>query len=204
MKITKISAQQKNAERVNIFVDGKYELSLSLGELLEQKIKVGTELDEAELKAIHKISADGKLKLRTLEWLMSRPRSRKELREYLYKKKLDKEQIKALCEYFTGNGYQNDDTFARWWVDQRVRKNKSDLSIKTELQQKGISPELIAKNLQLESDNKQRLESLIISKNLHNKYPEKQKLIQYLRSKGFVYSDIVDVLAGLNTETDNF
>jgi regulatory protein len=204
LKITKISAQQKNHDRVNVFIDGKYELSLTLNEIIDHKVKVGLELDKASLKALHKISTDGKLKARTLEWLLSRPRSRLELQTYLFKKGLDKDQITAFCDYFAAKNYQNDETFAKWWVGQRIAKNKSDLSIKTELKQKGINSELIANSLQLEQNNKQRLKNLIISKKLTTKYPDKQKLIQYLAGKGFGYSDIVDVLADLNEGAESF
>lgn len=204
MKISKISAQQKNPDRVNIFIDGKYQLSLMLSQVLELKVRVGKEIDELDLKLLQKASDEGKLKARTLEWLLSRPRSSKELRDYLYKKGLDKEQIEHTCKYFADKNYQNDEAFAKWWIEQRVAKNKSDLSIKTELKQKGIAEEIIVNNLQLNLDNKKRLKKLIESKNLINKYPDRQKLIQYLAGKGFYYSDIVEVLADLNTGGDNF
>lgn len=204
MKITKLTAQQKNQDRVNVFIDGKYELSLTLDELLDHKVKVGTELDEAGLKNLKKVSEDGKLKARTLEWLLSRPRSKKELKDYLYKKGLDKDQIEHFTDYFAAKGYQNDDQFAKWWVSQRQAKNKSSLSIKTELRQKGIAPEIIVNNLQQDFDDQNQLKNLIINKKLMQKYPDRQKLMAYLAGKGFGYSDIVDVLDGLNDGAESF
>jgi regulatory protein len=204
MKVTNITAQQKNPDRVNIFIDGEYKLSLTLSQILEYQVKQGKEIDDSNLKLLQKASDEGKLKARTLEWLLSRPRSSKELRDYLYKKGLDKEQIDSICKYFADKNYQNDEVFAKWWIDQRLAKNKSDLSIKSELKQKGIDEEIIVNNLQHVLDNKQRLKNLIDSKNLLNKYQDRQKLMQYLASKGFSYSDIVEVLADLNTGGDNF
>lgn len=203
MQITKLTKQINSPDRVNIFIDGAYEFSLTLDEVLEHKIKVGKELDAQDLKILKKVSDDGKLKARTLEWLLARPRAYKELKDYLHKKKLDKEQIIKFCEYFTERGYQNDEQFAKWWVDQRVRKNKSDLSIIAELKQKGISEDVIANVLQLQVSNSDRLKDLIVSKKLINKYPDKPKLIRYLASKGFTYSDIVDVLDELSEGTFN-
>jgi regulatory protein len=78
MTITKITEQVKNPNRVSIFVDGKYSFSLSLDQLLDLRLKVSYELDEARLKELVKLSQVGKLKMRTLEWLMIRPHSAKE------------------------------------------------------------------------------------------------------------------------------
>ena len=78
MKITAIKAQVKNPERVSIFVDDKYSFSLSLDELVKYKIKNGAELDKADIKKYKKLSDDGKLRARSLEWLLNRPHSIRE------------------------------------------------------------------------------------------------------------------------------
>lgn len=39
MKITALKAQIKNPERVSVFVDGKYSFSLTINEVIDQKIK---------------------------------------------------------------------------------------------------------------------------------------------------------------------
>src|SRR3954468_12937735 len=107
MKITSIKQQVKNPERVSVFVDGKYEFSLSLDELVKYKLKNNDELDKADVKRFKKISADGKLRARALEWLMNRPHSERELRDYLYKKKVEKDQIESLVDEFTHKGHLN-------------------------------------------------------------------------------------------------
>jgi hypothetical protein len=101
MKITSIKQQVKNAERVSVFVDGKYTFSLSLDELLAHKLKTNDELGAHDVKKFKKISADGKLRARALEWLMSRPRSEREFRDYLYRKKAETEQIENLVNEFS-------------------------------------------------------------------------------------------------------
>src|ERR1700709_459622 len=98
MKITSIKQQVKNPERASLFVDGKYSFSLSLNELVAEKLKINQEIDEAELKRLKKLSEDGKLKNRAMEWVMNRPRSIRELRDYLYRKKAEPEQITGITE----------------------------------------------------------------------------------------------------------
>jgi hypothetical protein len=75
MTVTRISGQVKNTDRVSVYVDGKYSFSLSFNQLLDTKLKVGTEVTDEDLEHFNALSKDGKLKMRTLEWLMIRPRS---------------------------------------------------------------------------------------------------------------------------------
>jgi hypothetical protein len=93
MKITNIKQQVKNPERVSIFIDSKYIFSLSLDELVKYKLKNNQEFSEGEIKKFKKISEDGKLKARALAWVLSRPHSTRELKDYLYRKKADPELI---------------------------------------------------------------------------------------------------------------
>src|SRR5581483_11901484 len=117
MKLTSIKQQVKNPERVSIFVEGKYEFSLSLDELVKYKLRNGDELEKSDLKRFKKISADGKLRGRALEWLLSRPRSQREFRDYLYRKKTEPEQIDSLSGEFTEKGYLDDAKFAVWFAE---------------------------------------------------------------------------------------
>ena len=105
MRITAIKQQVKNPERVSIFVDGRYEFSLSLDELLQQKLKNGQELDLADVKRLKKVSDDGKLRTRALEWLLGRPHSTRELKDYLYRKKAGPELTESLVSEFTDKAY---------------------------------------------------------------------------------------------------
>ena len=78
MKITAIKAQQKNPDRVSVFADGTYVFSLTIDQVLQTGLKRGIEIGQAELDTYKKLSADGKLKARTYEWLLGRPHSTKE------------------------------------------------------------------------------------------------------------------------------
>jgi regulatory protein len=112
VKITSIKQQVKNPERVSVFVDDKYAFSLSLDELIKYKLKNDDELDKADIKKFKKISADGKLRARALEWLVNRPHSDREFKDYLYRKKVEPEQIESLVNEFTDKGYLDNAKFA--------------------------------------------------------------------------------------------
>jgi regulatory protein len=201
MKITAIKAQVKNDNRVSIFLDGKYSFSLSLDQLLEEKLKKNEEIDEQRLKVLKKLSDEGKLKQRTIEWVLGRPHSTKEFKDYLFKKQADKELIEAWVEEFTDKKYLDDEKYALWFAENRRRKNKSDRAITSELYSKGISSSIIQSTInELDSESDSEKSELEALKLLVDKiggrprYQDEQKLKSYLISKGFKYQDIKDVL----------
>ncbi len=197
MKITKISAQVKNPDRVSIYIDGVYSLSLNLDQLLVEKLKVGLELDESRVEQLKKLSTIGKIRMRTIEWLYIRPRSEKELVTYLKKKQLSDEDTTVLIKDMQDKEYQNDLKFAIWWRDQRLLKNKSKRYIAQELRLKGLDT-VTVNNVMLELDDKQSLADLIDKKRLLTKYPDRQKLALYLMRQGFDYPLIKEYLLGIS------
>lgn len=191
MKITSIKQQVKNPERASIFVDGNYEFSLSLDELVKYKLKNSQELDKAELKKFKKISADGKLRARALEWLLNRPHSEREFRDYLYKKKVEPEQIDSLIAEFTGKGYLDNSKFAAWFVELQARRGKSDRAIRSELYKKGISREIADDVLPQAVSEESRLNEMIAKKGRLSRYKnDPEKLMRYLVSQGFGWQEV--------------
>jgi regulatory protein len=134
MRITDISLQAKNPNRVNISVDGKYRFSLDVFQVGELGIKRNNDYSEAEIVGFETESQFGKLYARTLEYAMLRPRSVKEIRDYLWKKTLttkyksrktgeikdkpgiSKEITERVLERVQQKGYVNDEQFTRWWL----------------------------------------------------------------------------------------
>lgn len=195
MKITSIKQQVKNPERASIFIDGKYSLSLSLNELVAEKLKINAELDEPELKRLKKMSDDGKLRMRALEWVMNRPRSVREFRDYMFRKKADPDLVDRLIDEFAERNYLNEVRFAEWLTDMRRRKGKSERAIKAELASKGITRE-ITDEMTDSAGEIERLREVAQKKIKHARYKtDQQKLIQYLARQGFGYDDIKQVLS---------
>lgn len=196
MKISKISEQIKNKDRVSIYIDGSYAVSLTISQLLDEKLKTGDEIDESGLKKLQKLSADGKLKMRALEWLYLRPRSSRELADYLRRKKVEPADIEQWVQQFQKSGIQNDANFARWWVEQRRNKQRSASYIRQELRSKGVDSDTISTAMENnDSTDSDSLKLLITKKRRNIKYQDDKKLTEYLLRQGYSYSDIVEALA---------
>jgi len=194
--ITAIKSQVKNENRVSIFLDGKYSFSLTLDQLLEQALKKNDELEESDIKNLKKLSDEGKLRQRAIEWVMGRPHSTRELRDYLYRKKVEKDFMEQLIDDFTEKNYIDDRRFAEFFADNRKRKNKSIRAIKSELMAKGISSSVADQVLsEHETTNNEALKKLIDKISGRPRYQDEQKLKAYLVSKGFSYNEVKEALS---------
>jgi regulatory protein len=203
MKITKIAEQVKNPNRVSVFVDGKYNFSLTLSQLLELRLKVGGEVDAKQLAKFKDSSKEGKLKMRALEWLIIRPRSCQEFADYLKRKGLKPAVIAKWLKDFTTKSYLGDEAFAKWWLEQRLHQQKSLRFIKFELRRKGVKSAIIDDVLaNNQAAERVALKALVLKKRRLAKYQDNQKLTQYLLRQGYNYSSIKDVLTDEDVLTE--
>lgn len=196
MKITKIAAQVKRADRYSVFVDEKYAFSLSADQLLEQKLAAGDELDSSEVKKLKKLSADDKIYNAALNYLAIRPRSRWEIETYLSRKKAEPELVASIIEKLENQRLIDDEAFARAWIENRKLLNpRSHRKLVAELRAKRVPDETIAKVLEKNTEEEREiLKMLVEKKRQQTKYKDDQKLAQYLARQGFNYDDIKQIL----------
>jgi regulatory protein len=203
MKITAIKAQIKNPERVSVYLDGKYSFSLTQSQLLERRLHSGMDLTEQELEDLKKASDYGKLLERTMNYVMIRPRSIREVRDYLWRKKAEPEVSENIIQRLEARSYLGDAAFARSWVRSRqLTKPVSKRRLQAELAQKGVASELIeqAINGDTEYDELEALREIITKKRKQTRYQDEQKLMQYLARQGFSYDVIKSTLAESDAE----
>lgn len=144
MRITAIKAQVRNPERISVYVDGKYSFSLSQSQLLESKIYSGLDITEEKLAELKQASDYGKMLERVINYVMIRPRSVCEVRDYLRLKKADPEMADKIIPYLQNRRYLDDGNFAASWVRSRqLTKPVSKRRLIAELRQKGVAPEII-------------------------------------------------------------
>lgn len=208
LKITGISVQARDKSRVNVSVNGKYRFSLDINQVAELGIRTGQEYSEAQLVALEQESLFGKLYTRTLEYCFVRPRSQREVKDYLYRKtrpRRDKNgELKAgvsvelterVFDRLVSKGYVNDRTFAQFWVENRnQRKGSSIRRLKSELAAKGVDRSVVGEILEASDRTDQAEIQKIIAKK-YRRYDDTQKLLAYLARLGFSYDDSKQAIA---------
>lgn len=207
-QVTDIKQAVRNPNRVNVFVDGKYAFSLDIAQLVDFKLKIGQDITAQQLAECKKASEFGKLYQRALEWVLMRPRSEKEVGDYLYRKlrtyapehidEFKTEIIQRLLD----KGYVDDNKFATYYVENRfVKKGVSQRRLTMELMQKGIKREIIDEVLK-KSERKDEEEIKKIIKRKWGKMSE-EKIIQYLCHQGFSFELARSLVRSYETDLQN-
>lgn len=196
MKITAIKQQVKRADRYSIFVDGKYEFSLSDTALLENKLATGQELTEGQVREYKQLSVDDKLYNLTLRYVALRPRSRWEIEFYLERKKASPALAESILNKLSNIGLIDDEKFAEAYVnDRRLLRPASRRKMTAELRKKHVAGDIIEKAIGSGREDEQAaLQAIIESKRRQSKYRDDLKLMQYLARQGFNYGDIKEAL----------
>lgn len=208
MLVTDIKLQVKNSNRVSIYLDGRYSFSLTVDQLASFNFKKGDDLSLEEVEAYKDESSYGKLKAVALDYLLLRTRSKKEFRDYLFRKTLstyDKKgkkiirytdaQAKRVYEHFLNTKYLDDELFAKTWVENRnLKKGVSKKKLYQELKQKGIEDYVIEQALRVSGRDDLGELKKVLAKKAERYKGDNNKLIRYLASLGFNYEDIKKAL----------
>lgn len=81
---------------------------------------------------------------KSLKFLSYRPRSEKEVRDNLLKKKASETIVDLIIKKLKEQRFLDDEEFTRWWIEQRTLvKPIGKRLIKVELTRKGIDKELV-------------------------------------------------------------
>ena len=207
MKITSITVQARDKSRVNVSVDGKYRFSLDITQVADLGIRINKEYSDEELTELEQESQFGKLYTRALEYCFARPHSRREVEQYLYRKTRPRRiktgelkdgvspvLTKRVFDRLDEKGYLNDETFARYWVENRqLRKGISRRKLEAELRTKGVDSRIIDEMLaDTHRSDDEELQKIIEKK--ARRYEDPQKFMAYLARQGFSYDDIKQAL----------
>ncbi|MBR6505536.1 RecX family transcriptional regulator [Candidatus Saccharibacteria bacterium] len=214
--ITDLKQGVKNPDRVNVFVNDKFSFSLDVSQVVDFKLKVGKKISEEELNELKSASEFGKLYQRALEWSLTRPRSERELKEYLCKKlRMSSSETLALARRYGERGApfapvvaktsSEDDSellknvfnrlVARGYVDDQKFAEwwVENRFVKKGVSQKRLRMELLKKGISkniidevLDARDDEAEIEKIIAKK-RMRYADDEKLIQYLCRQGFSF-----------------
>lgn len=145
--ITRLQIQQKNKERVNIFLNEEYAFSLEL--MLAAGLRKGQPLSEAEIAALQTEDEQKRTYAAALTFLGQRVRSRAEVEQRLQQREFTPEAIEQTMTRLQQEGYLDDATFGQQWVNNRQRfRPRSERALRYELRRKGMDNSVIDEVIQ--------------------------------------------------------
>lgn len=136
---------------------------------------------------------------RTIRYLSFRPRSEKEIKDFLKRKNVDEKITQRILQKLKEETFLDDREFTRWWIEQRTEFRKMGIRlIKLELRQKGIEDDLIdevihSSTVTIQTDEERAKELIERQARKHTKLSRQElfrKLGQYLSRLGFDYETI--------------
>ena len=207
--ITKIEVGKRNKERVNIYIDNEYALSISAELVYKENIKVKDEINVERLKKLADEDNYIKCKNSALKIIERTYKSEKELRDKLVLKGYDDHIIKRTINFLREYNLLNDTNYAKMYVKDRSR-NQGKNKIKYKLIQKGIDENIIEEELnKIDKDEIKKVvyemalkKYRVLSKRENDNYKLTQKLYRFLMGKGYDYDLIKDVVKSIVKSED--
>lgn len=208
MKITNLKASKK-AGKVQIFVDGKFAFTIGVNLISDFSLFKGKEVSREIIEKLKKEALVIGYFIRVTDLSIRRPRSKREIVQYLKKKfgrrKQSDDIIDEVVKRLEDKGIADDSKFAVWWVANRkqFRPRGKNLLIQ-ELRQKGIAKEIIDEVIKETTSEQEEFELAIDMAKRKLKYfpPEvtiedRLKLQAFLSRRGFNYSIASKVVKAL-------
>lgn len=202
--ITKIEAQKKKENRVNIFINDEFAFGCSSELVYYHSLSKGKEVNVEELKEI--ILEDNYItgKTKALKYLETSLRSEHQVREYLEKREYEDSVIDRVIEFLKEYKFIDDTYYAKAYASQNI-KSQGKNNIKYKLMKRGIAEEIIVKTLEdISSDEEYKTafklaekRCTLLCKNENDIWKIKTKLNSFLLSKGYEYDIVKSVIEKL-------
>lgn len=199
--ITKIEAQKRNKERVNIYIDEDYAFSLSAELVYKEGLVAKMEVDSERLSKIATEEGFLKCKEAALRTIERTYKTEKEMRDKLILKEFDINLIDRTIEFLKEYNLLNDENYVKMYVKDKF-KSEGQNKIKYALMRKGINEELIREEISKFNDGSQKEVAYdlavkkynLLAKREEDKYKISQKLYRFLTTRGYDYSVVSEVV----------
>ncbi len=198
-----ITSKPGNGNKVHIYIDNKYTLTLYDDFWYRSGYSEGQEITEDELASLKGEAGFRSAYEKGLKYLSMRGYSEKELYNKL-KLNFGDDAASRAVDKINSFGYLNDEEYCREYTEYLFKVKGYDVKrISYELKNKGIDPETVDNTLKiLDNEPIQRIIDMIRSKyekNLENEKDRKRLVNRFIRM-GYSYRDIKDAFSEMGVE----
>lgn len=198
-----ISSKPGNGNKVHIYIDDKYTLTLYDDFWYRSGYSEGQEISDDELASLKGEAGFRSAYEKGLKYLSMRGYSEKELYNKL-KMNFGDEAASRAIDKINSFGYLNDEEYCREYTEYLFKVKKYDIKrISYELKNKGIDPETIDNTLKiLDNEPIQRIIDMLRTKYEKNLETEKERkrLVNRFIRMGYSYRDIKDAFSEMGVE----
>jgi regulatory protein len=195
-KITALKVQQRNKDRVNVYLDGEYAFGLS--RIVAAWLRIGQELEPEKAGQLQTADAQENALQKALHFLSFRPRSEQEVRDNLIKHEFSEGVIEEIIARLRRGNLVDDQAFAKMWVENRSEfRPRGGRLLRAELRQKGIPDPVIASTLAPLDENRLALKAARKNARRYRHLDQEafqKKMFGFLARRGFPYEAISEVV----------
>lgn len=189
--ITKVEVQKKDETRVNIYVDDKFYVGMSMECAIKNHIKKGLEID---LNILDELVLDDEKTVamaKATKYMGGALKTTKQIRDYLRKKEFAPNTIDYVINKMLEYGYLDDENYAKSFVLTYSNKY-GKLKLKSMLKSKGVSDKIIDSMLGGEVELSDSMEATATKYMKNKELNEKNivKLARFLMSRGYEFDKI--------------
>jgi regulatory protein len=196
-RITALTLQKHNRQRVSVFLDGEY--AFGLARIVAAWLEVGQELSDEKIAQLRAEDEREVAYQRALRLIQYRPRSESEIRQLLRRHATPEESAEAVIERLKQSGLINDAGFAQTWVENRSdMRPRSRRALAYELSRRGIEAQVIEQSLTGIDDDDMAYQAALRPARKHKDLEWndfRQKMYRYLAQRGFNYEASAQAIA---------
>jgi regulatory protein len=196
-RITALTVQKRNPDRVNVYLDGEFAFGLS--RIVAAWLEQGRSLSQQEIEELIQKDTSEVAFQQAVRLLDYRPRTGQEIRQKLLQKRFEPGQIEKVVERLNAANLIQDEKFAAAWVESRNQfRPSSQRVLRYELRSKGIDEEIIEEAMQGSVEDlelAQRAAQKMIRRLTSLDWQEfRKKLSAFLARRGFSYETVAQVV----------
>ena len=193
-KITALRIGRGRGKRVNVFLDGRFVLSLESEVVVKEGLQVGQELSTAQVEMLSGSDRRQRCLNAAYRYLSYRPRSESEVRERLQRRGFDGDCTEAVMAKLREQGLVDDVAFARFWKENRESFSpRSQRLTRLELKRKGVVSDVIDRVVDAVDDGDSAYRAALDRVRrlpLSDYQSFRRRLGEYLKRRGFGYEVI--------------
>lgn len=201
-KITALTIQQKDKERVNLFINGEFFCGVPIELVYKYQLKVNLELSSEQLQEILKESSYKEALSKGVNYLSKCLKTKRQVKDYLVKKNYDENVVWQVVDRLKEIGLIDDVEFSKRYIES-ASFSQGRRMIEFKLMSKGVKKEDILcayEQLNVNYDNSARY---VAEKYIKNKERTKEnflKTYKYLIGKGFSYDEAQSAVSFLQED----
>jgi regulatory protein len=205
--ITRLATARSRDRKINIYLDGKYTLSLPAEVVIQEGLKTDQELSASRLKSLAAAEKQNRCLNAAIRYIGYRPRSEYEVRQRLQRRGFDGDCLDKVITSLKEQGHIDDTSFARFWKENRQDFSpRSRRLTRMELRRKGIDNELIERIVSEVDDNDSAYRAALMkARRLSTADYQlfRRRMGEYLKRRGFTHEVIDSATARVWREQGN-